>query len=68
MDGGDTATILRNAGGDQHDMWIDPLIPDRVLLANDDGVHISVNRTASWYHPELPVAQMYHVAVDDQVP
>ncbi len=68
LDGGDTATILRSAGGDHHDMWIDPLNPDRILLANDGGVHISLNRTASWYHPDLPVAQMYHVAVDDQVP
>jgi len=68
LDGGDTSTILRNAGGDHHDMWIDPAIPDRILLANDGGVHISLNRGGSWYHPDLPVAQMYHVAVDDQVP
>jgi len=68
LDGGNTATILRDAGGDYHDMWIDPLIPDRILLANDGGVYISLNRTASWFHPDLPVAQMYHVAVDDQVP
>ena len=68
LDGGDTASILRNAGGDHHDMWIDPAIPDRILLANDGGVHISLNRAGSWYHPDLPVAQMYHVAVDDQVP
>ena len=68
LDGGETATILRNAGGDHHDMWIDPDIPDRVLLANDSGVYVSLNRADSWYHPDLPVAQMYHVAVDDQVP
>lgn len=68
LDGGDTATVLRNVGGDNHDMWIDPVTPDRILVANDGGVHISVNRGRSWYHPELPVAQMYHVAVDDQVP
>jgi len=68
LDGGDTSSILRNAGGDHHDMWIDPSIPDRILLANDGGVYISLNRGASWYHPDLPVAQMYHVAVDDQVP
>ena len=68
VDGGDTGTILRNAGGDHHDMWIDPTIPDRILLANDGGVHISLNRGGSWYHPDLPVAQMYHVAVDDQIP
>ncbi|MCZ6727191.1 MAG: hypothetical protein O7A98_07520, partial [Acidobacteria bacterium] len=68
LDGGETATILDDAGGDHHDMWIDPAIPDRILLANDGGVHISLNRAGSWYHPDLPVAQMYHVAVDDRVP
>ncbi len=68
LDGGETGTILQNAGGDHHDMWIDPLDPDRILIANDGGIQISTNRTRSWFRPDLPVAQMYHVAVDDQIP
>ena len=55
-------------GGDNHDLWFDPKDPKRMLLANDGGVHISLNRGISWYSPDLPVAQMYHVDVDQQVP
>jgi photosystem II stability/assembly factor-like uncharacterized protein len=68
LDGGLTSTILENAGPDHHDMWIDPALPDRILLANDGGVYTSQNRGGAWFHPNLPVAQMYHVAVDDLVP
>lgn len=55
-------------GGDNHDLWFDPKDPKRMLLANDGGVHISLNRGKSWHSPDLPVAQMYHVDVDQQVP
>ena len=54
--------------GDNHDIWIDPLDPDRMIVANDGGVDISVNRTRSWRQIALPVAQMYHVTVDTRVP
>jgi photosystem II stability/assembly factor-like uncharacterized protein len=54
--------------GDNHDIWIDPLDPDRILIANDGGVDISTNRTETWRQVPLPVAQMYHVTVDNQVP
>jgi len=68
LDGGETASLMRGTYGDEHDMWIDPEDPERILLADDGGVYISNNRGRSWFHPDLPVAQMYHVAVDDQVP
>jgi len=68
LDGGENSTILENAGPDHHDMWIDPDRPNRILLANDVGVFISRNRGDSWFHPDLPIAQMYHVAVDDRIP
>ena len=68
LDGGLTSAIVRGMGGDNHNMWIDPVNPERILVANDGGVSISTNRGQSWFRPDLPVAQMYHVAVDDQVP
>ncbi len=56
------------AGGDNHDMWIDPLIPDRLVVGNDGGVSISTTRGESWARPRLPIAQVYHVFVDDKIP
>ncbi len=55
-------------GGDHHDMWIDPLDPRRMIVGNDMGVALSNNRGRSWRGIELPIAQMYHVATDNQVP
>src|SRR5439155_1480183 len=55
-------------GGDNHEMWIDPTNGDRMAVVNDGGVNISVNRGSSWNHVNLPIAQIYHVTVDDQIP
>lgn len=68
LDGGKTGKITRRAGHDAHDIWFDPSNPNRILIAHDGGVRISHNHGKSWFHPDLPVAQMYHVAVDQQVP
>ncbi len=66
-DGGFT-TESGSAGGDNHDMWIDPLIPDRMIVGHDGGVSISTTRGESWWRPRLPIAQMYHVTTDTNVP
>lgn len=66
LDGGVTYTVV--AGGDNHDMWIDPLIPDRMIVGHDQGIRISTNRGEDWYRPQLPIAQMYHVFADTRVP
>ncbi|HEX7138292.1 MAG TPA: hypothetical protein VF219_10610, partial [Vicinamibacterales bacterium] len=71
LDGGRTSIDLsgRQApSGDNHDMWIDPTNADRFVVAHDDGLSFSVNRGRSWHQIQLPVAQMYHVAVDNQIP
>ncbi len=57
-----------DAGGDNHDMWIDPKIPDRMIVGHDGGISISVNRGKTWFRPQLPMAQMYHAYTDDRVP
>ncbi len=67
-DGGVSAKRVQGIRGDDHDMWIDPMIPDRLLVGNDGGVAISNNRGKTWHAPELPTGQMYHVAVDSQIP
>jgi photosystem II stability/assembly factor-like uncharacterized protein len=72
LDGGETFKTVPRAqapGGDNHDIWFDPQVPDRIIVGNDNpGVSISVNRGRTWDHIRLPIAQMYHVAVDNQIP
>jgi len=71
LDGGKTSIDLTGRLapiGDNHDMWIDPLNGDRFIVAHDDGLSVSVNRGKSWHQMQLPVAQMYHVATDNQIP
>ena len=71
LDGGKTSIDLSGRLapiGDNHDMWIDPTNGDRFVVAHDDGLSLSINRGRSWHHIQLPVAQMYHVATDNQIP
>lgn len=69
VDGG--ATLAKDpppGGGDNHDVWVDPRNGDRILVAHDGGASISLNRGRSFLRVTLPVAQMYHVEVDDEIP
>jgi photosystem II stability/assembly factor-like uncharacterized protein len=71
LDGGETLKEAQgpsSAGGDNHDMWIDPTAPDRQIVGNDQGVSITLNRGRTWDRIRLPNAQMYHVTVDNQIP
>ena len=62
------ATGLESAGGDNHDVWIDPTNANRVLVANDAGVSISNNRGATYQRFLLPISQTYHVFADNEIP
>lgn len=54
---------------DHHALWIDPEDPRHLILGNDGGVGISRDRGRSWqFARNLPLAQFYHIAVDDEVP
>ncbi|MCP4977072.1 MAG: glycosyl hydrolase [Maribacter sp.] len=67
-DGGKTIKGGYKAGGDNHDIWVDPTNADRIMVAHDGGASISLNHGKTFQRVVLPIAQMYHVAVDDQVP
>jgi len=56
------------AGGDNHDMWIDPSNPDRMMIAHDGGASITLTGGKAWTRVVLPIAQMYHVHTDTRVP
>ena len=69
LDGGRSLTpVPQSPGGDNHEMWIDSSNGDRMAVVNDGGVSISVNRGRTWNRIQLPVAQIYHATVDDQIP
>jgi len=71
IDGGETikpGAFGNSPGGDNHDIWIDPTNANRIAVANDGGVSISTTRGRSWYRIQLPIAQMYHVTVDNRIP
>ncbi len=55
-------------GGDTHDIWIDPANPDRFVITDDGGMIITSVHGRGFHRVTLPIGQMYHVAVDDQVP
>jgi len=55
-------------GGDTHDMWFDPKDPTRAMVAHDGCMNMTYNGGKTWQNVNLPIAQMYHVAVDNQVP
>lgn len=69
LDGGHTLTPLASSpGGDNHEMWIDPTNADRMAVVNDAGVSISTDHGRTWNHVSLPIAQIYHVTTDNQIP
>ena len=54
---------------DHHALWIHPERPELMIDGNDGGVAISTDRGQSWrFCRALPLAQFYHIAVDDDVP
>src|SRR5437773_4667283 len=55
-------------GGDNHDIWIDPQNADRFVITDDGGLNITAVHGRGFHRIQLPIGQMYHVAVDNQVP
>jgi photosystem II stability/assembly factor-like uncharacterized protein len=55
-------------GGDTHDIWVDPANSDRFVITDDAGMIITTVHGRGFHRVTLPIGQMYHVAVDDQIP
>lgn len=71
IDGGKTATLAAQGTApnwDHHEMWVDPSNGNRQIVVGDGGLSISHNRGKSWHRVQLPVAQLYHVTTDTEVP
>ena len=67
LDGGETFRP-QNWGGDNHDIWWDPTNPDRFVITHDGGMNITTSHGRGFNRVTLPIGQMYHVSVDDQIP
>ena len=68
-DGGATFAELETPHGDNHDLWIDPADPTRMVQGNDGGANVSINAGQTWSTVmNQPTAQFYHVVADTQFP
>jgi len=68
-DGGRTfRTQISVPHGDNHDMWIAPNDPMRMVQANDGGANVSFNGGATWSEQDFATAQMYHVSTTNHFP
>ena len=67
-DGGRTFTPIGVPHGDNHDLWIAPDDPNRMIESNDGGANVSFNGGRSWSEQDQPTAQFYRVALDNDFP
>jgi photosystem II stability/assembly factor-like uncharacterized protein len=61
-DGGESfETAIGVPHGDNHDLWIAPSDPDRMINSNDGGANVSFNGGETWTEQDYPTAQFYRV-------
>ncbi len=69
VDGGSTFVKIPTPHGDNHDLWIDPRHPQRMIEGNDGGACVTFNAGESWSSIyNQPTAEFYHVTTDNQFP
>ncbi|WP_080241278.1 WD40/YVTN/BNR-like repeat-containing protein [Spirosoma rigui] len=67
-DGGKTFKTIEVHHGDTHDIWWNPKNPQNFIIADDGGAEITYNGGATFSDVDIPTAQFYHVAVDNDFP
>ncbi|MEP7338701.1 MAG: glycosyl hydrolase [Acidobacteriota bacterium] len=68
IDGGRTYTTMNPPHGDNHDLWIAPDNPDRMIEANDGGANVTYNGGKMWSEQDQATGQFYRVALDNDFP
>lgn len=54
--------------GDNHDLWIDPNNPMRMITSNDGGGCVSLNGGETWTEEDYCTTQFYHVMTTSDIP
>jgi photosystem II stability/assembly factor-like uncharacterized protein len=68
-DGGKSFSEIDTPHGDNHDLWIDPGDPLRMIQSNDGGANVSFDRGETWsVQSNQPTAQFYRVSTDNDFP
>lgn len=68
-DGGKSFSEIDTPHGDNHDLWIDPNDPLRMIQSNDGGANVSYDRGVTWSAQDnQPTAQFYRVSTDSDFP
>jgi hypothetical protein len=67
-DAGKTLRSISVPHGDNHDLWIAPGDPKRMINANDGGANVSLNAGESWTGQRYPTSQFYNVFTTSHVP
>ncbi len=68
IDGGRTFSAVGTPHGDNHDLWIAPNDPARMIEGNDGGANVTTDGGKSWTEQDQPTAQFYRVALDNDFP
>lgn len=69
IDGGKTWEEIPTNHGDYHDLWINPGNSKNMVISDDGGAEITFDGGETWSRQDnMPTAQFYRVAVDNQFP
>lgn len=67
-DGGKTFAYFGGSHSDNHDLWIDPNDPNRMINSNDGGGTVTTDGGRTWTEEDFPTGQFYHVSTDNAFP
>ncbi len=68
-DGGKTFTRIDTPHGDNHDLWISPDDPLRMIEGNDGGANVTNDGGKNWTGQDnQPTSQIYRVSTDNDFP
>ena len=72
IDGGKTWTVFAPGNKihtDHHAWWAHPDDPGFLIVGHDGGLNITHDRGKNWWFADnLPLAQFYHLSVDNEIP